>query len=159
MDINIYDTLLMDGEFLTNDEKELWILYMKVMSTVGLGDVAEWMKLDLSMPQMKILMLLNNKGPLKVSDIARHLSASFPNTTGLLDRLEHADFIERIPDSSDRRSVMVHLTDNAKEIFRSIYKKGHKKLKRSLQIMTSEEKEVVKAGLELLAHALKTSAE
>lgn len=43
---------------------------MKVLTAAGLGDVSEWMKLDMSMPQMKVLMLLNNHGSLKVSEIA-----------------------------------------------------------------------------------------
>ena len=42
-----------------------------------LGDVSEWMKLDLSMPQMKVLMLLNNHGTLKVSEIAEKWELPF----------------------------------------------------------------------------------
>lgn len=51
---------------------------MKVLTSAGLGDVSEWMKLDMSMPQMKVLMLLNNHGTLKVSDIAEKMGVPRP---------------------------------------------------------------------------------
>ena len=129
---------------------------MKVMTSAGLGDVSEWMKLDMSMPQMKVLMLLNNHGTLKVSDIAEKMGASF-KYDGLLDRLEKSCFITRAPSEEDRRSVVVQLTENAKDIFRSLYQKGHVKLKRSLETLTAEEKQTVNQGLAILARALDSS--
>ncbi len=130
---------------------------MKVMTSAGLGDVSEWMKLDMSMPQMKVLMLLNNHGTLKVSDIAEKMGASLSNTTEPLDRLEKSCFITRAPSEEDRRSVVVQLTENAKDIFRDLYQKGHVKLKRSLETLTAEEKQTVNQGLAILARALDSS--
>ncbi|WP_369878584.1 MarR family transcriptional regulator [Bacillus sp. JNUCC-21] len=157
MDYNLHDTTVLSGDIFSPEERDIWVLYMKVMTSAGLGDVSEWMKLDMSMPQMKVLMLLNNHGTLKVSDIAEKMGASLSNTTGLLDRLEKLCFITRAPSEEDRRSVVVQLTENAKDIFRSLYQKGHVKLKRSLETLTAEEKQTVNQGLAILARALDSS--
>lgn len=157
MDYNLHDTTVLGSDIFSPEERNIWVLYMKVMTSAGLGDVSEWMKLDMSMPQMKVLMLLNNHETLKVSEIAEKMGASLSNTTGLLDRLEKSSFITRAPSEEDRRSVVVQLTENAKDIFRSLYQKGHVKLKRSLETLTAEEKQTVNQGLAILARALDSS--
>lgn len=83
MEYNLHDTTVLNENILSSEEREIWVLYMKVLTSAGLGDVSEWMKLDMSMPQMKVLMLLNNHGTLKVSDIAEKMGASLSNTTGV----------------------------------------------------------------------------
>lgn len=40
---------------------DMWEPYMKVIHGAGLGDIEEWVKLDISMTQMKVLMLLNKE--------------------------------------------------------------------------------------------------
>lgn len=154
MDYNLHDTTVLGGDIFSPEERDIWVLYMKVMTSAGLGDVSEWMKLDMSMPQMKVLMLLNNHGTLKVSEIAEKMGASLSNTTGLLDRLEKSGFVKRSHSEEDRRSVVVHLTENAKNIFRGLYQKGHMKLKRSLEILSPDEKQAVSKGLSVLSRAL-----
>lgn len=121
---------------------------MKVLTAAGLGDVSEWMKLDMSMPQMKVLMLLNNHGSLKVSEIAEKMGASLSNMTGLLDRLEQSNFVVRKHSERDRRIIVVELTEEAKNIFRSIYQKGHEKSKIPYNgSMTRKKKKSMKALL------------
>lgn len=154
MEYNLHDTTVLNENILSSEEREIWVLYMKVLTSAGLGDVSEWMKLDMSMPQMKVLMLLNNHGTLKVSDIAEKMGASLSNTTGLLDRLEKSEFVKRSHSEEDRRSVVVQLTENAKKIFRGLYEKGHLKLKRSLETAVPEEKQAVSEGLSILSRAL-----
>ncbi|MFB6498680.1 MarR family transcriptional regulator [Bacillus haynesii] len=159
MKYNIHDTTVLNEDILTPEEKETWVLYMKVLTAAGLGDVSEWMKLDLSMPQMKVLMLLNNHGTLKVSEIAEKMGASLSNMTGLLSRLEQANFIKRTHSEQDRRTIVVELTEDAKRIFRSLYKKGHEKLKKALQKLNEQEKIKVNEGLTILEKALKADDE
>lgn len=157
MEYNLHDTTVLNENILSSEEREIWVLYMKVLTSAGLGDASEWMKLDMSMPQMKVLMLLNNHGTLKVSDIAEKMGASLSNTTGLLDRLEKSGFVKRSHSEEDRRSVVVQLTENAKKIFRGLYEKGHLKLKRSLELLSPEEKQAVYEGLSILSRALENA--
>ncbi|MET1168248.1 MarR family transcriptional regulator, partial [Bacillus velezensis] len=91
------------------------------------------------------------------SDIAEKMGASLSNTTGLLDRLEKSGFVKRSHSEEDRRSVVVQLTENAKKIFRGLYEKGHLKLKRSLELLSPEEKQAVSEGLSILSRALENA--
>ncbi|MFT0801473.1 MarR family transcriptional regulator [Bacillus swezeyi] len=159
MKYNIHDTTVLNEDILSPEEKETWVLYMKVLTAAGLGDVSEWMKLDISMPQMKVLMLLNNHGTLKVSEIAEKMGASLSNMTGLLSRLEQANFIKRTHSVQDRRTIVVELTEEAKDIFRNLYQKGHEKLKKALQMLSEQEKNKVNEGLTILEKALKANQE
>ncbi|MDA7025555.1 MarR family transcriptional regulator [Bacillus sp. CLL-7-23] len=159
MKYNIHDTTVLNEEILSPEEKETWVLYMKVLTAAGLGDVSEWMKLDISMPQMKVLMLLNTHEKLKVSEIAERMGASLSNMTGLLSRLEDANFVIRTHSKEDRRTIVVELTEEAKDIFRGLYQKGHEKLKKALQSLNEQEKKKVNDGLSILEKALKLNAE
>ena len=49
--------------------------------------------------------------------------------TGLLDRLEQSNFVVRKHSERDRRIIVVELTEEAKNIFRSIYQKDTKNQK------------------------------
>ncbi len=91
MEYNLHDTTVLNENILSSEEREIWVLYMKVLTSAGLGDVSEWMKLDMSMPQMKVLMLLNNHGTLKVSDIAEKMGASCLIQQGCLTGLKNQD--------------------------------------------------------------------
>lgn len=70
-----------------------------------------WLNVDLSMPQLKALMVLHDRGAVRVGEIAQRLAMSPNATTAVLDRLEDEALIRRQPDPSDRRAVLVGLTE------------------------------------------------
>ena len=68
-----------------------------------------WLELDLTMKQLKVLMVLCSLGPTRPSVIANCIGASAANATGVLDRLEAQGYVERRPDAADRRALLVGL--------------------------------------------------
>lgn len=61
--------------------------------------------------QFNILVLLkDSKNPLTQNDLSKKLLVDKSNVTGLLDRLQKQDLIQRIPVEGDRRSYHIHLT-------------------------------------------------
>lgn len=66
--------------------------------------------------QYFVIITLYNQDGMKFKDLANSLSIEGPTLTGLLDRMERADFLERRGDPEDRRSVLVYLTDKGKQI-------------------------------------------
>lgn len=53
---------------------------------------------------------LQTAGPLRISELAARESISQPGMTTLINRLEAAGQAERIPDATDGRATLVHIT-------------------------------------------------
>lgn len=134
--------------------ERIWKLYLKVIHGAGVGDPASWTQLDLTMPQLKVLLLLRARKEDTVSSLAELLNTSLSNMTGILDRLESQGYVERIPSPVDRRSVRIKLTGQAEHIFDKMNQSGRAKLTAALRKMSDSEQKAVERGLQILANAL-----
>ena len=78
----------------------------------------------LSEGRMQILFMLrkNQETGLSLGTLADWLRVSPRNITGLVDNLEKAGLVERVPDASDRRSVHARLTEAGKARIEAIWK-------------------------------------
>jgi DNA-binding MarR family transcriptional regulator len=64
--------------------------------------------------QYNILRILRGEGkPLPILEIASRTITVVPGITGLIDRLERAGFVNRVPCDKDRRVTYVALTERA----------------------------------------------
>ncbi len=79
-----------------------------------------WARVELTMPQLKVLLLLGQHGSAPVSWLAARMVVSPPNITGILDRLEQRGWVERTSDSQDRRVVRILLTDSGKQLLHDL---------------------------------------
>jgi DNA-binding MarR family transcriptional regulator len=66
---------------------------------------------DVSLPQLHILMGLQEQGPTMVSELAEWLGISTPSASSIVDRMEHHGLVRRVRDEDDRRVVYVTVTD------------------------------------------------
>jgi DNA-binding MarR family transcriptional regulator len=69
----------------------------------------------LTSQQVSILMLIEQKGSLKVSDISAMLKMVDSNVSNICSRLEKAGFIRRKRMKDDHRVVVIELTDTANQ--------------------------------------------
>ncbi len=85
-----------------------------VMATKRLDHVIEEQLegLDISYGQFKALMCVKNfgSGGTQMNTIAGFLQVTPRNVTGLVDNLEAAGLVERVPDPADRRATIVRAT-------------------------------------------------
>lgn len=65
--------------------------------------------------QFYVLSALWENDGVKFKDLARSLNMDGSTLTGILDRLERLDYVERRDDPEDRRSLLIFLKDKAKE--------------------------------------------
>ncbi len=72
----------------------------------------------LTAPQMLLLQTLRNKGEDTVGALAKEMSLSQATVTTILDRLEKKGLISRERSTSDRRKVLVYLSDSALDILK-----------------------------------------
>jgi DNA-binding MarR family transcriptional regulator len=64
-------------------------------------------KYGLGITDMKALGALMQEGPMTAGQIAKRLSLTSGAVTSLIDRLERRNFVQRAPDPTDRRKVVV----------------------------------------------------
>ena len=86
-------------------------LFGAVMMLTMPQDMEAMLKLELTMPQLKVLMVLLHGRPASVGALASALRVTLPTMTGILDRLVEHGFVQRYESPEDRRLVMNRLTD------------------------------------------------
>ena len=79
-----------------------------------LDDVAA-RRYGLNRTDMRALDIIGRLGPLAPTDLARLLGFTTGGTTTVVDRLEDAGFVHRRPDPSDRRRLLVEITDATRQ--------------------------------------------
>jgi DNA-binding MarR family transcriptional regulator len=67
------------------------------------------------------LDVLERAGRMTAGELARELRLTTGAVTALIDRLEAAGFVRRVPDATDRRRVVVELTSLTLELTGMIY--------------------------------------
>jgi DNA-binding MarR family transcriptional regulator len=78
---------------------------------------------NLSFPQFFLLTYLSNEDYLTMSAIAKKMGHSTAAATGLVDRLEKLNFVERVHAAEDRRKIMVRITGDGTQIVATM--RGH----------------------------------
>ena len=73
-------------------------------------------RLGLNATDSECLSFLGINGVSTPTELARLTGLTTGSTTAMLDRLEKASFIRRVPHPTDRRSVLVKLNDRYKEV-------------------------------------------
>lgn len=66
---------------------------------------------QITVPQLRVLVLLGSRGPMNLSTIARHLDVNPSNASRTCDQLVTSGQAAREPDPRDRRSTVLRLTE------------------------------------------------
>ncbi len=75
----------------------------------------------LSPGAVDLLLRLSDGAPAAVGELARAVGVSSRNVTGLVDTLERAGMVQRVPDAEDRRVVRVVITEGGLEWVRDFH--------------------------------------
>jgi MarR family transcriptional regulator, lower aerobic nicotinate degradation pathway regulator len=70
---------------------------------------------DLSVIQMRLLGVLRDRTP-TMKELARFLDLDKSSVTGLIDRAQRRGLVVRVPSMTDRRAVLVSLTDHGRSL-------------------------------------------
>ncbi|RAL26491.1 MarR family winged helix-turn-helix transcriptional regulator [Thermoflavimicrobium daqui] len=88
-----------------------------------------------------LLRTLLFKGKCMVADLSREVNLTSGATTIALNRLEQEGLIIRNRDHIDRRIVWVDLSNEGKQLVKSILKNRQKFIKQILNVLTEQEQE------------------
>ena len=84
--------------------------FERLMQRLADSHAPEFLEIDVSMPQAKLLYLLGAAGELHMSDLVARLGTSPATVSGLVERLVDHGLATRRDDPADRRQVLVELT-------------------------------------------------
>ena len=93
----------------------------------------ELLDLDLTTPQLKVVLLLYLNGSARMSDLASSLGVSLATATGIIDRLVDRDIVERENSREDRRVVFCRLSSKGQELTDRLYTSGRERARQLLQ--------------------------
>ena len=86
------------------------------------GKLKEYNLNEINPAQGRILFVLWQKDDISILELAKKTSLGKSTLTSMLDRLEEAGYLERIPSGSDRRKIILKLGAKDRKL-RNIYKK------------------------------------
>ena len=75
----------------------------------------------LNRTDMRALDILGREGPLAPTDLARRVGFTTGGITTVVDRLERAGYVVRRPDQSDRRRLLIEVTDATRQRDRGVF--------------------------------------
>ena len=110
----------------------------------------EWRGLNLTIPQIKTLMLLRYAGQVRMGGIAKYLDSTVSATTNIVQRLFDKGLVQRGFDPDDRRVVACELTEKGRETIDNFWYVGRLRVEPILQRLDADQLEAVIASLELL---------
>ena len=117
---------------------------------VQLHRLDAWEELDLTIPQLKTLILLERAGPLRMGNISMYLSRALSATTTVVDRLVEKGLVNRSTDPDDRRVVLCELTDSGHDRIVRFWRIGQGRIQDVANQMEPEQLVTVVRGLEIL---------
>jgi len=112
----------------------------------------ELLNLDITMPQLKILVVLYIRGTMRMSNLASDLHVTMATATGLVDRLVERDYLTRESLPDDRRVVLCRLSDSGQKTVSRIWESAGKRSHELLEAMDT-------AHLQMLHEVLETMME
>jgi DNA-binding MarR family transcriptional regulator len=113
----------------------------------------EWLSLDLTTPQLKVVLLLYLNGPTRMSVIASALGVSLATATGVVDRLVERDMVGRESDPSDRRVVLCRLSDKGEKLITGLWQKASERVIIMFNTLDRQKLQLIKDALEALLEA------
>ncbi|MGH2690019.1 MAG: MarR family winged helix-turn-helix transcriptional regulator, partial [Actinomycetota bacterium] len=69
----------------------------------------------------RCLDILARRGPLPAGELAREARVTTGSTTAMVDRLSRQGYVRRVRDESDRRRVVVELTDECGDLLAGLF--------------------------------------
>lgn len=109
-------------------------------------------------PQAAFLAFLRHSGPLNMSEMSRVSNVTTSVASRLIERLEAKGMVRRVPDASDRRVVMVELTEEGDRAATGLLEAYTARLQKSLEGLSQEDLDAFVRVLEHMNERLEADA-
>jgi DNA-binding MarR family transcriptional regulator len=106
-----------------------------------------------TLPQLRILVMVQDSGPLNMSSVAEGLGVNPSNASRTCDRLVRGGLLDRRDDPSDRRNVALTLTPAGRRLVASMLKQRETIFAQVVARMTARERSQLTSGLTAFSDA------
>src|SRR5262249_31474612 len=107
----------------------------------------EWQTIDLTMPQMKALLILDTDGQSTIGELACRMGFGKPAMSILVEKLVQGGYLRRTEDPEDRRRTIVRVTEKGADVVAALLRGTHSKLRGYLGQMRHEDLVALVQGL------------
>jgi DNA-binding MarR family transcriptional regulator len=104
-------------------------------------------ELEISLSQLKLLMLLDRDGEHTLKEIAESLVLSLPAASRAVDGLHRRGMVERREDSEDRRHKRVTITAKGSEVIERLNQARFAGVQQFIETLTTNEREKLARAL------------
>ncbi|MEV8566746.1 MarR family transcriptional regulator [Streptomyces sp. NPDC051322] len=107
----------------------------------------------LTVPQFRMLVVLDAGGPVNLSRLAEHLAVNPSTAMRMADRLIAAGTMERTSDPADRRAAKLALTPAGQRVVHQVTQRRHQEITRIVRAMPVERRGAMVEALQAFADA------
>lgn len=122
----------------------------KIMHSVKKNMGCRFNAFNLTGPQGMLMQILNQHDEMKIGDVSKIMGLSNSTVSGIIDRLEKQELVERKRSDVDRRVVYVNVTPKFKQGFEENFKAIENDFEGVIEKCEPEEIETIIKGLGLL---------
>ena len=135
----------------SDDSLRLLQIVMRLFRTT---DVASLCTVDLTMPQLKALLLADSSAGVSHGEIARGLGVGLSTVTGIVDRMVEHGLVERHTDPDDRRLSRVCITPRGTDLLDGLWASRRERLGQALAALSPDDRTTLHDVLQHLADLL-----
>jgi DNA-binding MarR family transcriptional regulator len=127
--------------------------YEQLMQRLSEGHAPDFLEIDITMPQAKVLYLLGAVGDLHMSELVARLGVSLSTVSGLVDRIVDHGLASRRDDPADRRQVVVGLTPSGRDFINRFRELNARQMRALASVLDDGEVELVRQAMAALGRA------
>lgn len=126
-------------------------LFRELLPTVP----KEFLEIDITMPQLKTILLLFLNGPTRMSDLASDLGVTLATATGLVDRMVERGIVVRQDDPNDRRVVLCSLSNSGHMMVSRLWESSKNRSRELLEFLDTKQLNLFEEVLEAMVKSSK----
>ena len=139
--------------------REIIELQRRLSQAFGQSSPEPWLSLNLTVAQLKSLVVIASEGSTSSSKLAQVLGVTPANITGIVDRLVEQGLVSRRKNPEDRRMLLIELTEKGDEFLRELRERGMNRLSEALSLMKLEDLKAFAQGLSALVRVVEEQVE
>ena len=134
--------------------EETVVIYRRYWTALLQAAEPIWSQLDLTILQLKGLILLEARGELAISAIADALGVGRPSASVLVEQMVQMGLVRRSEDVADRRRSLVCLTDQGKDLAARLHRGDEQFMASMFARLDAADLQALEQGLQALTDAM-----